>query len=101
MEIKVAESWTLKQLEEALETQLCKRYLRARDGRHGVLLLVHQKARPKGWKDTARGVFLSFNDVVARLSARAARIAGAHHDSPQPEVCALDVSARRARSPRS
>jgi hypothetical protein len=97
MEIKVANSWTLKQLEKALEVQLCGRYLRAKNGRHGVLLLVQQKARPKGWKDSGSGVFLPFPEVVARLSARAAFLAGAHDDSPQPEVCALDVSGCRLR----
>lgn len=98
MEIKVAESWSLKQLEEALVVQLCGQYLRARDGRYGVLLLVHQKTRRKGWKDKSSGVFLSFPDVVARLSERAAIIASAHHDSPQPEVCVLDVSRCPARA---
>ena len=92
LEIKVAESWTLKELEKALEVQLCGRYLRAKTGRHGVLLLVHQKARPRGWKDPSSGAFLSFSEVVNRLLARAALIAGAHDDAPQPEVCVLDVS---------
>jgi len=92
MEIKVADSWTLNELEAALELQLCGRYLRARDGRYGVLLLVYQNARLKGWKDSGGGVFLSFSEVVARLSTQAAVIAGAHHDSAQPEVCVLDVS---------
>jgi hypothetical protein len=92
MEIKVAESWTLKQLEDALEVQLCGRYLRATDGRHGVLLLVHQKAREKGWGDTSTGGYLSFAEVVARLSARAAAIAGTDHDSPRAEVAVLDAS---------
>ena len=92
LEIKVAKRWTLKQLEKALEVQLCGRYLRAESGRHGVLLLVYQNARPKGWKDTTTGVFLPFSEVLARLSARAARIAGAHPDSPQPAVCVIDVS---------
>jgi hypothetical protein len=93
MEIKVADSWTLKKLEEALEGQLCGRYLRAKDGRHGVLMLVHQNPRRKRWKDSSTGVWLSFAEVVARLSAQAALIAGAGQDCPQPEVCALDVSA--------
>lgn len=92
MEIKVAESWSLKELDDALEVQLCGRYLRASDGRYGVLLLVHQHARAKGWEDTTTGNYLSFADVVARLSARAAVIAGTDHDSPQPEVAVLDVS---------
>ncbi len=91
MEIKVAESWALRELDDALEVQLCGRYLRASDGRYGVLLLVHQNARPKGWEDTG-GNYLSFAEVVARLSARAAVIAGTDHDSPQPDVAVLDVS---------
>ncbi len=82
MEIKVAESWTLKQLDDALDIQLCGRYLRASDGRYGVLLLVHQHAPPKGWKGTATGRYLSFTVVVARLSARAAVIAGASRLTP-------------------
>jgi hypothetical protein len=92
MEVKVAESWSLRQLNDALEVQLCERYLRASDGRYGVLLLVHQHARAKGWKDTATGKYLSFAEVSARLSVRAAVIAGTDHESPQPEVAVLDVS---------
>ena len=49
-EIKVAESWTMQQLEDALVNQLCGQYLRAQDGREGILLLVHKKPRPKGWQ---------------------------------------------------
>jgi hypothetical protein len=92
MEIKVVETWSLRALDEALESQLCGRYLRARAGRYGILLLVHQKPRPRGWQDTATGTTLSFDDLVSRLSRRAAEIAGAHHDAPQPEVCVLDVA---------
>jgi hypothetical protein len=92
MEIKVAENLTLKELDDALEIQLCGRYLRARDGRYGVLLLVHQQARAKGWEDTSTGSYLSFAQVVAHLSERAAAIAGSHQDAFQPEVCDLDVS---------
>ena len=45
MEIKVAASWSLTELDDALDVQLCGRYLRSDQGRHGVLLLVHQKGR--------------------------------------------------------
>ena len=50
MEIKVAESWSLNQLEDALKVQLVGGYLRDRHNRHGILLLVRQKARPRGWR---------------------------------------------------
>jgi hypothetical protein len=92
IEIKVAESWTLEDLEVALTDQLCGRYLRARDARHGILLLVHQETRHKGWQDTKTREFLTFNEVVRRLRARAARIAGTGQDAPQPEIAVLDVT---------
>jgi hypothetical protein len=94
MEIKVAESWTLEQLEAALRDQLCGRYLRSREGRHGVLLLVHQDARARGWTNVQTGETLNFAQVVAHLRAQAAAIA-ATPDGPQPEIAVLDVSACR------
>ena len=92
MEIKVAETWTLKQLDVALTNQLCKRYLRARDARHGILLLVYKKRRPRGWKENGAFVGFDFDKVVIRLRALATQIAGAAPDSPQPDICVLDVS---------
>jgi hypothetical protein len=94
MEIKVAESWTLEQLEAALRDQLCGRYLRSREGRHGVLLLVHQDARARGWTNAQTGETLNFAQVVAHLCAQAAAIT-ATPEGPQPEIAVLDVSACR------
>lgn len=91
IEIKVAESWTLEKLEEALTNQLCGLYLRAKDARHGILLLVNQELRPKGWRDQA-GVYLSFDGVVSHLQSMAARIAGTSPDSPQAEIAVINVS---------
>ena len=93
VEIKVPESWSLRELEAALTDQLCGRYLRARDERYGILLLVHQQPRPRGWQDPETGAFLTFGDVISRLQALAARIAGTGPDAPQPEIAVLDVSA--------
>jgi hypothetical protein len=91
IEIKVAESWTLEDLEDALETQLCSKYLRAREARHGILLLVHQTPRQRGWT-TSRNKKLAFEEVVVRLRKRAANIAGSAVDAPQPEIVTLDVT---------
>jgi hypothetical protein len=91
IEVKVAESWTLGDLEVALTDQLCGKYLRARDGRHGILLLVHQTARTRGWKDP-HGKMLNFDEVVKHLQAKAIAIAASSPDAPQPEIAVLDVS---------
>lgn len=90
-EIKVAESWSRAQLEEALVTQLCGQYLRAQDGREGILLLVHQDVRKKGWQLTD-GTFINFEQVVDHLRAMAAIIRRASADGPQPEIAVIDVS---------
>ncbi len=91
IEIKVAESWKLEELEAALTTQLCGRYLRAKDGRHGILLLVHQAPKPEGWLDRSGKVF-TFDEVVSHLRAMAIAISGSFGDAPQPEIAILDVS---------
>jgi hypothetical protein len=90
LEIKIAESWTLEELESALVDQLGARYLRAQDAQHGVLLLVHQVARPRGWKGPD-DTYLSFSDVVSRLQGTADKLAS-HFGGPQVRVCTLDVS---------
>lgn len=97
IEIKVAERRTLPQLESALVDRLCGKYLRDRQGRHGVLLLVHQTPRPVGW-EAENGVMLNFGQVVHRLRAKAAELAGASTDAPQPEVAVVDVSEFNAKT---
>lgn len=90
-EIKVAESWSLPQLEVALVKQLCGQYLRAQDGREGILLLVHLIPRPQGW-ESPDGKFLSFALVAQHLRALAVDIRQASPSSPQPEIAVIDVS---------
>jgi hypothetical protein len=91
IEVKVAESWSLSQLEDALILQLGGRYLRDQDGKHGVLLLVHQKARGRGWEGTD-GTFLTFSEVVAHLRRLADENAAQATDAPQAKIVVLDVS---------
>jgi hypothetical protein len=91
IEIKVAESWSLPQLEEALNVQLGGRYLRAQDTHHGVLLLVHQKARPHGWRKS-KGRMLTFPQVVKHLQKIADTTAALSPDAPQARIAVLDAS---------
>ena len=95
IEIKVAEAWTVDELEAAITEQLCGRYLRAREGKHGILLLVHQRPRPREWP-TRKGKPLTFEQVVARLRKKAETISGKSPDDPQPVVAVIDVSSRFA-----
>lgn len=91
MEIKVGESWSLDQLENALRVQLVGRYLRDRHNRYGVLLLVHQKARPRGWQ-TAAGDWLTFDQVLIHLRSVARSIATEGPNAPQVDIAVIDVS---------
>ena len=91
VEIKVAESWTIEQLEVALEVQLCGQYLRARNCREGLLVLVHQKPRSLGWR-RADGTHMTFKEVSDHLTKQALELGQANPDGPQPAVVVVDVS---------
>lgn len=90
IEIKVAESWSLAELEAALTVQLQGRYLRDRDNRFGILLIVHQKPRPRGWQGPDG--MLDFAGVIAHLQALATDLADADALAPQMAVVGIDVS---------
>jgi hypothetical protein len=98
MEIKVADDWSFVELEAALTEQLCAKYLRARNARHGILLLVYQ-GRRKRWRDTKTRANLAFPAVVDRLKAMAEEIAAAGSDAPQPKIATLDVSTAASGQP--
>lgn len=91
LEIKVTESWTIQQLEDAITVQLAGRYLRERDARHGVLVLVHQHARAQGW-EAEDGTFLKFSEVVERLKALAYRLGVGGTDAARVEIAVVDIS---------
>jgi len=91
-EIKVASSWTVVQLEEALENQLCGQYLRAQDCRDGIFVLVQQVRRARGW-ELADGSFITFEQLAQRLHDLAAHIRQRGSlTGPQPEVAVIDVA---------
>jgi hypothetical protein len=92
IEIKDTDSgWSLPDLERGLTEQLCGRYLRPRDGRYGIYLIVHRNPRPNGWRDAAGG-FIQFDAVIAHLQALADSISIQGADAPQVRVCSIDVS---------
>ena len=91
LEIKVAESWTLKQLEDALLVQLIGQYLRDRHNNYGILLLVYQERRDIGWKN-AEGTFWQFEQVTELLRSIAHSIAVESPGAPQAEIAVIDVT---------
>ena len=92
IEIKLTDRWSLADLETALLNQLCGRYLRATDARHGVLLLVHRQPRSDGWRKAGSTACLDFKHLIDHLTQLAARVAGQDPSAPQPEIAVLDIS---------
>lgn len=91
IEIKVAESWSLKELEKGLVEQLCGRYLRLENAKHGIYLLAYQNLRPIGWP-TENGEIYTFTQLVSHLRSIAANLALQGTNAPLVQVCTIDVS---------
>jgi hypothetical protein len=91
IEVKIAEAWTLSQLEDALSNQLVGQYLRARGAKYGILLLVQQKRPSKLWGREVN-LQLSFTQVVSHLSELASEIEREATDDLGLAVVAFGVS---------
>jgi hypothetical protein len=76
IEIKVADSWTVAQLEDALIKQLVGQYLRDVSYNSGILWLVYRRQQ-KHWV-SAEGNKISFEEVVVHLRNKAKEIEPAH-----------------------
>lgn len=64
--------WTLKDLEDAVRTQVAKKYLRTSNRRHGALVVTQHTART--WRRGKRQPALSFDELIAHLQSIAATI---------------------------
>jgi hypothetical protein len=80
--------WSLKELEHGLTGQLCGRYLRARNQRHGIYLIVHRQ--PRRWRRD--GKMIKFETLVTHLQDLADSLAARGADTPMVRLCAIDVS---------
>jgi hypothetical protein len=90
IEIKVAGSWSLRQLEDALTVQLRGRYLRDRVNRFGILLVVHNTVRKLGWRCGEE--YISFAAVMVHLSGLAREMASSDALAPQVVTVGIDLS---------
>lgn len=68
IEMKWADSWTLKQLLDGLEIQLIGQYLRAHNSRYGVYVL-DMMGRKQSW-ETGDGSKLNFGQLLTCLEVR-------------------------------
>jgi hypothetical protein len=80
--------WSLQELERGMTEQLCGRYLRARNQRHGLYLIAHRKSRR--WR--RNGKMIRFETLVTHLQDLADSLATQGADAPQVRVSTIDVS---------
>ena len=66
LEIKIAERWTVSELEAAIRDQLVGQYMRDNNSRYGVLLLC-SSGPPKKWNDATSRQTLGFSELVEHL----------------------------------
>ena len=72
-EVKIADKWSLRQLEDALRDQLVGQYLRHRDCKAGCLLLTYH-GRMCYWLPSESRSRLRFQEIVAILRKKAMKI---------------------------
>lgn len=65
IELKIGDNWSVKEFEEAIETQLVGQYLRHTDCSAGVLLITY--AGRKGFQNTETNQPMAFDDVIQHL----------------------------------
>lgn len=83
IEVKWADSWSYKQLANALSMQLVGQYLKAHSSRHGILL-VGYRGEKGAWEGPAGN--LTFKELIAQLEADSKMIV-----QDRPELDALRV----------
>ncbi len=89
IEIKIAQFWTLGQLKEALNEQLVRKYLRARESRHGILLLA--LTHPHRWEAPGTSG-LTFRKLVENLHAIAQEIKNSSSNVEDIAVIGIDFT---------
>jgi hypothetical protein len=92
IEVKVVDDMTVDELDAALTDQLCGRYLRHKASRYGVLLLVYQHQRQRGWKLANQVDLQPWSAVLEHIEALAMDRRRTDPNGPQPTVQCIDVS---------
>lgn len=89
IEIKVGDSWTVKQLEETITGQLLGLYMRHESCRAGCLLVTY--AGRKGFKRPGTNAPMTFSEVIDHLKAMAKNVEEANGGKYLITVVGLDL----------
>jgi hypothetical protein len=92
IELKVANNWTVKDLEDALKTQLCGQYLRDIAVNFGIYLLVY--LGQKQWEDPDTRKGIDFNQLINRLEILAEEIVKKDRKIEALKVIGIDLAKR-------
>lgn len=90
LELKIAERWSLGDLEEALRTQLVGTYMKANNSRHGVLVVCSSGPPLHRWKDGRGRPSLDFPRVIDRLQNAARNLLAGSPEIAELRVVAID-----------
>jgi hypothetical protein len=91
IEVKIADKWTLTELEDALRDQLVVRYLRHDTCRAGCLLLTYHGEK-EYWEQPTPRQRLSFSEVVEHLRSLAQAVERERDYEVLLHVCPLDLT---------
>ena len=90
-EVKIADNWSLRQLEEALRDQLFGKYLRDGECKAGCRLLIY-RGKKRYWQHPESRKRLGFGEVVAFLREGAADIETENSNDVRLAVVGLDLT---------
>ena len=90
VEMKIADNWSFRQLQDALETQL-PQYLRDPKARHGILLLIYKGSKKQGWEPPSNAS-ANFAELTDSLSNQAKELAGKMGGIDDIRVIGIDLS---------
>ena len=89
--MKIADNWTLADLERALQNQLAGQYLRHSNCRAGCLLLTYH-GRKKYWVQPETRKRITFSKLVALLNDKARAIENESTSDVRIAVFGLDLT---------
>jgi len=92
IEIKVADSWSLRELKEAIKDQLIGLYMRSKDERYGVLALTYHGKKQRWRHETKGQKSMNIGQLSFYLQAYANELVKTDGNLERIEVVTVDLS---------